>query len=435
MIKRVKFPKIFFGWWINIVTAIISGLADSFSMQGASAMFKPIASDLGLSRAAASVVTGVRTLQSGVMFPIAGWLSDKFGPKWVIISGICIMGTGLVLMNFINSAWAYYVVWGVIMGTGHSLGLSVAIDTMLTNWFVSKRGRAFSVRFAIVGAIGVIVLPIIGWLIVTQGWRTTSLIWAGLVFASVPLALYFVRQKRPEYYGLLPDGAKIESGSEADRDAMIAKGVEYAAGFQEAEFTLRQALRTSSFWMLTVAWILHGIIFRGFRIHCIPFLTDMGISPIAAASMMAMMIFFAIPSRIFGGLIADRIRKEHLKFLLAVTFLFPAAGIMAFLLSQNIAGVYVFLILYGFGSGAFVPLDIVIRSRYFGRKAYGSIQGSSVIFSAPISFLAPVYTGWVYDSTGSYTIAFILFAALAAFAAFLMLLVRVPKPPDMVRKR
>jgi len=332
-------------------------------------------------------------------------------------------------MNFINSVWAYYVVWGVIMGTGHSLGLSVAIDTMLTNWFVSKRGRAFSVRFAITGAIGVIVLPIIGWLIATQGWRATSLIWAGLVFGSVPLALYFVRQKRPEYYGLLPDGAKMESGSEADRDAMIAKGVEYAAGFQEAEFTLRQALRTSSFWMLTVAWILQGIVFRGFRIHCIPFLTDMGIGPIAAASMMAMMGFFAIPARIFGGFIADRIRKEHLKFLLAVTFLFQATGIIAFLLSQNIAGVYVFLILYGFGSGAFVSLDIVIRSRYFGRKAYGSIQGSSVILSTPISFLAPVYTGWVYDSTGSYIIALILFAALAAFAAFLMLLIRVPKPP------
>jgi len=397
-------------------------------------MFKPIASDLGLSRAATSVVTGVRTLQTGVVFPIAGWLSDKFGPKWVIISGICITGTGFVLMNYINSAWAYYVVWGAIMGIGHSLGLTVAIDTMLTNWFVSKRGRAFSVKFAIIGLISVIVLPIIGLLVTTQGWRTTSLIWAGLMFASIPPALYFVRQKRPEYYGLLPDGAKIEPGIETDRDAMIAKGVEYAVGFQESEFTLSQALRTSSFWMLTIAWIVHGIVIRGFRIHCIPFLTDMGIGPITAASMMAMMILFTIPARIFGGLIADRIKKEHLKFLLAMPFFFIAAGIIAFLLSQNIAGSYVFLILYGCGSGAFVPLDIIIRSRYFGRKAYGSIQGASVIFSTPISFLAPVYTGWVYDSTGSYIIAFILFVALATFAAFLMLLIRVPKPPDTIGK-
>ena len=213
---------------------------------------------------------------------------------------------------------------------------------------------------------------------------------------------------------------------------MIAKGVEYAVGFQEEEFTLSQALRTSSFWMLTVAWIVHGIVIRGFRIHCIPFLTDMGISPVIASSMMAMMIFFTIPARTFGGFIADRIKKEHLKFLLAIPFFFIASGIIAFLSNQNVPGAYIFLIMYGFGSGAFVPLDIMIRSRYFGRKAYGSIQGSSVILSAPISFLAPVYTGWIYDSTGSYITALILFAALTSLATLLMLLIRVPKPPDTI---
>jgi MFS family permease len=366
------------------------------------------------------------------MFPLSGWLSDKFGPKWVIVSGICFMSISLLLMNFINSAWTYYAVWGVIMAVGQSLGLSIAIDVMLTNWFVSKRGRAFSLRFAITGIMGVIALPIIGWLVATQGWRTTCLIWAVLVFAGVPLVLYFVKQRRPEYYGLLPDGAKVEPGSEADRDAMIARGREYAAGFQETEFTLRQALRTSAFWMLTAAWVMYGIIVAGFNIHCIPFLTDMDIDPVAAASMMAMMVFFTVPSRFFGGIIADRVKKDHLKFLLAATFIFPALGITTFLLNQSIASVYIFLILFGFGSGAFVPLDIVIRSRYFGRKAYGSIQGSSVILSAPISFLSPIYTGWVYDTTGSYTTAFILFAALGALAAFMMCLIKVPKPPALV---
>ncbi len=318
------------------------------------------------------------------------------------------------------------------MAMGQSLGLSIAIDVMLTNWFVSKRGRAFSVRFAIAGIMGVIALPIIGWLIATQGWRTTCLIWAAAVFAGIPLVLYFVKQKRPEYYGLLPDGAKVEPGSETDRDTMIARGMEYAAGFQETEFTLRQALRTSAFWMLTAAWVIYGVIFVSFNTHCIPLLTDMNIDPVAAASMMAMMVFFTIPSRFFGGIIADHVKKDHLKFLLAATFVFPVLGLTVFLSSQSIASVYVLLILFGFGSGAFVPLDIVIRSRYFGRKAYGSIQGSSVILSAPLSFLSVVYTGWVYDTTSSYTTAFILFAALGALASFIMCLVKVPKPPAMV---
>ena len=187
------------------------------------------------------------------MFAITGWLSDKFGPKWVIIAGACILGTGLVLMNFITSAWTYYIVWGVIVTTGHTLAFSVAIDKMLTDWFISKRGLALGIRFAIIGTMGVIVLPIVSWLSVTQGWRMTCLIWSGVIFVGVPLLFYFVRQRRPEYYGLLPDGASVESGIEAGADGMIARGLEYAAGFQETEFTLRQAMKTSSYWMLTVA--------------------------------------------------------------------------------------------------------------------------------------------------------------------------------------
>jgi MFS family permease len=145
--------------------------------------------------------------------------------------------------------------------------------------------------------------------------------------------------------------------------------------------------------------------------------------------MMAMMMFSTTPSRFLGATISDHVKKGKTKFLLAGAFLLMAVGVTAFLLSQTLATLYVFLILWGFGSGTLTPLDIVIRGRYFGRKAYGSIQGSSVIFSAPLSFLAPIYVGRVYDVTGNYTSAFILFAILAASAAVLVCLIRIPKPP------
>jgi len=431
LIKRRRFPKIYFGWWLTVVTSIIGALSGTFYMYGISVLFKPIASELGLSRAVASMAVGIGALCNGLMFAIMGWLSDRFGPKWVIIASAFATGIGFVLMNFITSAWTYYIVWGVIITAGHS-GFALPIDLMLTNWFVKKRGLAFSLRFTIVGIIAVIVLPVVSLLIASHGWRMTCLIWAVMTFATIPPLFYFVKQRRPEYYGLLPDGAKVDSDSEAGVDATIAKGVEYAAGYQEQEFTLRQAMKTSSYWILLVAWILHGIVFRGFTVHCVPFLTDIGIDPIVAGSMMAMMIFFNIPSRFFGGIIADRVRKEHLKFLLAGTLLFIAVGITVFLLNQTLAMVYIFLILFGFGQGAYVPLDTLIRGRYFGRKAYGSIQGSTQIISAPISFLAPVYVGWVYDVSGSYISAFTVFVAIAAFAVFILCLMRAPKPPAQV---
>ncbi len=417
---------------MNLVTGIYSGLGHGFYGYGVSVLFKPIASDLHLSRAATSWATGIGRLQGGIEAPITGWLSDRFGPRWIIVVGICFICTGLVLMNFITTPWAYYVVWGVVIAIGSNLALTIAIDKALTDWFIRKRGLALGIRFVIIGICGVIVLPIITWLVTTQDWRITCLVWAGVMFTGIPISWYFVKQKRPEYYGLLPDGATIESASGADTDGMIDRGIEYAADFEETEFTLRQAMRTPAYWLMTLSWLCAMVGVGAINVHCIPFLTDMNIDETVASGMMAMMVFFTVPARFIGGLLADRVRKDRLQFLVAGAFLLQAIGISLFLLNQSIAMVYVFLILYGFGNGAPTPLRLTMGGRYFGRKAFASIQGSSMVFTAPVGLLAPVYAGWVHDTTGSYISAFILFAVLSALAAFFMCLMRPPKPPAQV---
>jgi len=417
---------------MNLVTGIYSGLGHGFTGYGVSVIFKPLAADLGLTRAATAWATGIGRLQGSIEAPITGWLSDRFGPKWVIVVGICFISTGLVLMNFVDSAWSYYVVWGVVTAVGTNLALTIAIDKALTDWFIRKRGLAFGIRFVIIGICGVIVLPIITWLVTTHGWRIACLVWAGVMFTGIPFSWYFVKQKRPEYYGLLPDGVTVESDTVTDTEVMIDRGVEYAAGFEEVEFTLRQAVKTPAYWLMTVSWISAMVVAGAINIHCIPFLTDMGIDETVAGGMMAMMVFFTIPARFIGGLLADRVRKDHLQYLVAAAFLFQAVGITAFLLNQSIPMVYVFLILFGFGSGAPVSLRLAIGGRFFGRKAFASIQGSSMVFTAPAALLSPVYAGWVYDTTGNYITAFTLFAGLAALSAALMCLVRPPKPPAQI---
>ena len=252
------------------------------------------------------------------------------------------------------------------------------------------------------------------------------------MFAGAPFALIFVKQKRPEYYGLLPDGVKTESDSEADVDGMIDRGIEYASGFQEVEFTLRQALRTPAYWMIVAAFAGYTIVFGGFTVHCIPFLTDMGIDPTTAGAMMGLMVFFTVPSRFLSGFFIDRVQKNRMQFLLAGAFLLQAVGIGAFCLNQSIAMVYVLLILYGFGSGAATPLYLLMLGRYFGRKAYGSIHGSTALLRAPVQLVAPVYAGWVYDTTGSYMTAFIVFAAVATLSTIIICIVWPPKPPAHV---
>ena len=333
-------------------------------------------------------------------------------------------GTGMVLLGFVTTPLAYFVVWG-LTAAGVSLGFTVAIDTLLTNLFVRKRGLAFSVRFAIAGLIPVLMLPLLSWLISMRGWRTTSLMWGAVVFSGIPLLIYFVRQGRPEFYGLFPDGVKAGSVSDVDTRAPI----------QEGDFTIRQIVRTPTYWVLIMVWVLFMVVTQGINIHIIPLLTDMGISPIDAGSMLAMTSLFMIPSSVFGGIVADRVPKQHLRFLIARALLLCALGIAVYLLVPTMVGVYVFLALWGFGSGSFTPLDIVLRSRYFGRRAYGQQQGISSLFSVPLAFFAPIYTGWMYDVTGSYASSFTVFSALAILSAVTMCLAQVPKSPtqtDMI---
>jgi MFS family permease len=429
LVDKVKsHPRVFFGWWTTLVTGIITGLGFGFFFYGISVFFKDLAAELAVNRAVTATAASIGRLEGGIMYAVSGWLADRLGPKWVIVIGIAIMVAGLIMMSFISSVGGYLIAWGVLTGIGFYVGLTVANDQALTNWFIRKRGLAQGIKHGLIGMCGVVILPVVNWLVTTYEWRTTCLIWSIVMLTGIPLTIIFVRQKRPEYYGLFPDGVRLEPGAEKDTRALIERGVEYASSFQETEFSFRQAVRTPTYWMIASAFGLHTIVIGGFVIHTIPFLTDIGFEQTVASGMMGLMIFFTIPARFLGGFLVDHVQKKHLQYLVAGTFLLQAASIGIFLLSRNTASVYALLVLYGFSSGASIPLLIVIIGRYFGRKDYGSIIGCCMMFQA-VSTVGPIFSGWIYDTYGDYTIAFATLTAIALCSTLIMCLVRAPRLP------
>jgi sugar phosphate permease len=400
---------------------------------GFSALFKPISSELGFSRAAASVAASIGRLEGGFESPLSGWFTDKYGPKWIVLAGVFFIGLSLILMNFINSLWTFYVIWGVMLGTGTNIALAMPLQVAIANWFVKKRGLASSIQMVFSGLSGMLVLPLIAWLIISQGWRTTCLI-GGVVMLLVglPLVWFFLKQHRPEYYGLLPDGATVEKAEAVETDQMINRGVEYAAEVEEVEFTLRQAMKTRAYWLLIAANGLHSLAMPAINIHGIPFLTDIGIDSFKAAGILAMMVGVSVPIRLLGGFLVDRVKKQHLRFLMAGAYLIQAVGFSIFLLNQTTSMIYVWFIVYGIGMGAGVALMMPMRARYFGRKAIGSIGGISRAFMTPLGVAAPIYLGWVYDTTSSYIGAFTLVAVLLAVSAVLAATITPPKPPPQI---
>ena len=282
--------KIFFGWWTVIASGFLALFIHGYYSYGISALFKPISLEFGFSRTATSVPSSIGRLEGGFEGPIIGWLTDKFGPRRIVVIGVVIVSTALILMNFINSLWAFYVVWGVILGTGFNMATSLSADYAISNWFVRKRGLAISIKMLFSGLSGVLIMPLIALLLTTQSWRTTCLL-GGIVIGlvGIPLAWSCFRDQRPEYYGLLPDGAVVD-GEVTDRNQMIDRGITYAATLRELEFTLRQAVKTPSYWLLVAGFAMHSLVGPAISIHCIPFLTDKGIDPLEATGMMAVMI-------------------------------------------------------------------------------------------------------------------------------------------------
>lgn len=411
---------------MTITSGIATGLGQGFCLQGFSAIFKPLSAELGFSRAATSVAASFRSLQFGVMAPVTGWLCDRYGPKGVMISGICLLVSGLIYMSYVTSLWAYYIVWGLIIGVGNTLGLTIAQDKALTDWFVVKRGRALSIRFILIAFVSAGSLPIITWMIATIGWRPSCRIWACVMGLALPFFWLVMRQKRPECYGLIPDGSPgIEVDATLENTmgkAMVANGV-YSS---ELELSLSQTMKTRTYWILILATASGMIVNTGFNLHCIPFITDLGIDPTVAGSLMAMMIFFSVPSSLLCGYLADRMQNDHLKFLMCGAYLIQALGMGAFLYRPTIPMLHFFLILFGFGIGPTKPLLFILRGRYFGRKAYGAIEGTSLTFETPFSMLSPIYAGWIYDTTNSYQQVFMVFTGLAIFSAVIMCFAKPP---------
>ena len=235
-------------------------------------------------------------------------------------------------------------------------------------------------------------LPIVAWLIVTYGWRQACFIGGVIMLAGgLPLTWFFIRPHGPEYYGLLPDGAAAKVN---DRKGTVRDEVEPSTEEGEVDFTARQAMRTGAFWMLVISYMLHGALYPVMNIHCIPFLTDRGMEPLAAAATMSVYVTASIPARFLGGVIVDRVSTSLIRYLLAGSFFLQGIGVTLFLLNQQSTLIlYIFFILYGIGMGAAMPMTPVIRARYFGRMHFGAIAGISRAMNMPVGIIGPIAAG------------------------------------------
>ena len=415
----------FFGWWTVIAETFLNFFGSGYSDYGFSALFKPLSDELGFARETTAIVSSVSRLVSGIESMIVGYIVDRFGPKRIIMLGLGIFSLSLMLMWFVHPFWSFLVVWGLMGGSGSVLCWSTPVEKAITNWFVKKRGLAMGIRWLL---SGMLLLPFITFIINNAGWRWACVIGgATMLCVGMPLAYFCIRDKRPEYYGLLPDGAKPKENV-SETGQMVQTGVNYASEVDEVEFTARQAFATPTYWVMVVAQAIYGASYNAISVHMIPFLTDTGISTTVAAGMITVTGIFTLGLRFAGGVVIDRVPVKSIRFIFGAAY-FTQAGVDSHTAGDEHGMAVYILASYYMGFGMSLTLQSFIWGRYFGRKAFGSIRGFSSIVMIPLAFISPIYTGWVFDRTGSYADAWKLLAGTCILAGVLMFSARPPKAP------
>ncbi|MFC1908946.1 MFS transporter [Chloroflexota bacterium] len=388
----------------------------------------------GWTRAQVSLAYSFARLEGGLEAPFAGLAIDKFGPRVLNLIGFTMLGLGFMAMYYVNSLWMFYVVW-VIAGTGYNLGVMQPLNAAVANWFVKRRGFMTSLMRLGSSFSGPTMTPFVMWLLLQYGWRDTFLyMGVATLLIGLPLSWLVLKPRRPEYYGWLPDGKRVDEETAADTEATIQAGVEYAAARGEVEFTVRQAMRDKTAWIFIINRSLIGMVFPALAVHTIPFLLDMGIDPIVAAVAMGTTVLMRLPTYLLFGWLGDRVPKGQLRYWAMLGYAIEALGLFIFIRVTSMAWVWAYAIVWGLGHGASMGIQSPMRGRYWGRKAYATIAGVMAPFGMLAGVIAPVYAGWAYDTTGSYTSAFTTILILAALSVVVIYFATPPKPPKKVTR-
>ena len=427
-----KRKEMFPGWVMVIAGGIMVFWGSGVRTYSFGNFVKVLIDDFGWSRAQVSLAYSFGRLEGGLEGPFGGIATDRWGPRAVNLAGFILFGGGLCAMYYVNSLWMFYVVW-IITSTGGNLGMTGPLDAAIANWFVRRRGFMIAVMRVGIALSGPIIVPGTMLLLLLCGWREAFL-YLGLasICIGVPLTWFFIKPRRPEYYGWLPDGKRVGEEIVADTEATIQAGVEYAAAEEEVEFTVRQAMRDRTWWICVVAMAFRGMVTPALTIHTVPFMLDMGIDPMVAAAAFGTMVFMTAPGRLLFGWLGDRVRKGRLRYLVMLAHCIQGLGVFIFTRATSMTGVWAYLVVYGLGNGASIMIWPPLRGRYWGRKAYATIQGAMMPFSMIAGIIAPVYAGWVYDTTGSYVSAFNMILIFVVIAIVIMFFATPPKPPRKV---
>ena len=364
---------------------------------------RPIAQDTGWS------TTGISTAMTFAFLALAlgsiGWgsLSDRVGPRIVVLAGSLLLASGLALASLATSLLAFQLLFGVVVGIS-AAAIFAPLMACVTGWFDTRRSLAVSLVSAGMGMAPMTMSPLAAWLVQGHDWRTALQIIAALVaVVMVPLALLV---RRPPALAQPP--------------AAAAAGTAH-----EPALSVGQAMRSAPFLILVVTSFLSCATHSGPIFHTVSYAVTCGIPLMAAVSIYSMEGLAGMGGRLVFGLLGDRFGAARV---LVLALLAQAIVVLGYVYARELGSFYTVAALFGFTYAGVMPLFAVIARENFPLRMMGTVIGSTTMASSLGMALGPVLGGLIYDTLSSYAWLFIGAFALG-IGAFLAALAftRLPR--------
>jgi MFS family permease len=406
-----------YGWILLLICLsnimISSGVAHSFSV-----IFVALLADFGMSRAE---ISGIFSLFIFVFFSggiLVGPLLDRTGPRIVIPMGSALVGLGLFACSRISSPYQLYLFYGLITSLGACCTAWLPNSIVISNWFVRRRGMAVGLMMCGNGLAILVFIPLTQMIVDWTGWRNSFLMIAAIaVLWMGPVNAAFQRAE-PSDKGYAPDG-------DVPRGSPVTDGEIPPAPSSHGFFTLHDALRRRSFWMMCVAMFCNPFATFTVVLHQLACVVEQGFEPMVAAPALGFIGIFAMAGRFLGGSLSDNIGREP-----AYSIFMGCFGIAVLLLlvltPENAWILPFYVVLMGLGMGVGGAMFPPIMADLFPGPSLGRIMGVTSIFGGIGAGFGSWFAGYFHDLTGSYTFA-LLFVVMTIVGAVLSVWAAAPR--------
>ena len=392
----------YYGWLIVGIAFVTMAIAVT-ARTAFSLLLPPLIGEFGWDRGLVAGAFSFGFFVSAALAPVFGRLMDRYGPRVIIGTGVCLMGLGLLTATAIEQPWQLYATLGVLVTVGAGLMTYTAQSLFLPHWFIRRRALAISIAFSGAGVGAIVLLPWMETIIGREGWRASCSAMGLLVLLVIGPLTFFLRL-RPGDIGLLPDGASRAAHAEAGRRVANVVDPAWAA----IEWTLARALRTRRFWWIALGYFCALFAWYAVQVHQTKYLIEIGFTPLVAAWSLGIVSVVAIPGQIALGGLSDRVGREWVWTIACCGFAVCYAALIALEHTPSYGLLYLMVISQGFLGYAVTSVMGPIVAEIFEGPHYGTIFGAMTVALTGGGAVAPWVAGVIHDATGSYRLAWAL---------------------------